>query len=60
MKPLKALYGNGQSVWLDYVRLNLLNNGSLKQLIEDDGAMGVPSRSAIYPDIQSIERSRTI
>lgn len=57
MKPLKALHGNGQSVWLDYARRDLLNNGGLKQLIEDDGALGVPSHPAIFPDIQLVERS---
>ncbi len=60
MKPSKALYGNGQSVWLDCVQRDLLNNGGQKQLPEDDGAMGVPSNPAIFPDIQSIKRSRTI
>jgi transaldolase len=47
MNPLKALRNNGQSVWLDYVRRDLLNNGGLKKLIEDDGVMGVTSNPAI-------------
>ncbi|MDB5394660.1 MAG: transaldolase / glucose-6-phosphate isomerase [Rhodospirillales bacterium] len=48
MNPLKALRNNGQSVWLDYVRRDLLNNGGLKKLIEDDGVMGVTSNPAIF------------
>jgi transaldolase/glucose-6-phosphate isomerase len=48
MNPLKALHNNGQSVWLDYVRRDLLNNGGLKKLIEDDGVRGVTSNPAIF------------
>lgn len=48
MNPLKALRNNGQPVWLDYVRRDLLNSGGLKKLIEDDGVMGVTSNPAIF------------
>lgn len=48
MNPLKALQGYGQSAWLDYIRRSLLVSGQLKQLIDEDGLMGVTSNPAIY------------
>ncbi|MFZ1033340.1 MAG: hypothetical protein WAN72_15215, partial [Candidatus Acidiferrales bacterium] len=41
--PLKALLKFGQSVWLDYIRRNLLTTGELKRLIEEDGLRGMTS-----------------
>ena len=38
--PLKDLRQYGQSVWLDYIRRNLLTSGELKKLIDDDGLQG--------------------
>ena len=35
--PLKALLGYGQSMWLDYIRRDLITSGSLKLMIEEDG-----------------------
>lgn len=48
MNPLKTLQDHGQSVWLDYVRRDLLRNGGLKRLIEEDGVVGVTSNPAIF------------
>jgi transaldolase/glucose-6-phosphate isomerase len=48
MNPLKALQEFGQSVWLDYIRRNLLTGGELKRLIEEDGLRGVTSNPAIF------------
>ena len=48
MNPLKALYDYGQSVWLDFMRRNLLTSGELKRLIEEDGLKGVTSNPAIF------------
>jgi transaldolase / glucose-6-phosphate isomerase len=48
MNPLKTLQDHGQSVWLDYVRRDLLEKGGLKQLIEEDGVVGVTSNPAIF------------
>jgi transaldolase/glucose-6-phosphate isomerase len=45
--PLKDLRQYGQSVWLDYIRRNLLTSGDLKKLIDDDGLMGMTSNPAI-------------
>ncbi len=38
----------GQSVWLDYIRRNLITSGELKRLIEQDGLAGVTSNPAIF------------
>ena len=48
MNPLKALNDYGQSVWLDFIRRNLLTSGELKRLIEQDGLKGVTSNPAIF------------
>src|ERR1700731_2993666 len=46
--PLKDLLKFGQSVWLDYIRRDLLTSGRLKQLIEEDGLRGMTSNPAIF------------
>ncbi len=46
--PLLELSKFGQSVWLDYIRRNLLTSGELKRLIEQDGLAGVTSNPAIF------------
>lgn len=46
--PLKDLLGFGQSVWLDYIRRDLLTDGELKRLIEEDGLRGMTSNPAIF------------
>jgi transaldolase / glucose-6-phosphate isomerase len=46
--PLKELDKYGQSVWLDYIRRNLITSGELKGLIDDDGLGGVTSNPAIF------------
>src|SRR5208337_2883920 len=48
MNPLKALNHYGQSVWLDYIRRNLITSGELKRLIEEDGLRGVTSNPSIF------------
>ncbi|HEX4594924.1 MAG TPA: bifunctional transaldolase/phosoglucose isomerase [Bryobacteraceae bacterium] len=48
MNPLKELGKFGQSVWLDYIRRNLLASGELKRLVDDDGLGGVTSNPAIF------------
>ena len=45
--PLKELSRLGQSVWLDYIRRNLITSGELKRLV-DDGLGGVTSNPAIF------------
>src|SRR5205809_3864401 len=46
--PLKDLLNFGQSVWLDYIRRNLITSGELKRLIEEDGLRGMTSNPAIF------------
>jgi transaldolase/glucose-6-phosphate isomerase len=48
MNPLKELAKYGQSVWLDYIRRNLITSGELKRLIDEDGLGGVTSNPAIF------------
>jgi transaldolase / glucose-6-phosphate isomerase len=48
VNPLKELLSYGQSVWLDYIRRNLLTSGELKRLIEEDGLRGMTSNPAIF------------
>jgi transaldolase/glucose-6-phosphate isomerase len=48
MNPLKRLEACGQSVWLDYVKRSLIENGELRRLIERDGLKGVTSNPSIF------------
>jgi transaldolase len=67
--PLIGLQKFGQSIWLDYIRRDLLTGGELKRLIEEDGLRGMTSNPAIfekaiadsnlYDDVLKSLRSRT-
>ncbi len=67
--PLKDLLKFGQSVWLDYIRRDLLTSGELKRLITEDGLRGMTSNPTIfekaiaggtlYDDLLNSLRSRT-
>lgn len=46
--PLLELEGFGQSIWLDYLRRNAIDNGELQQFIEQDGASGLTSNPSIF------------
>src|SRR5258708_6536364 len=46
--PLKQLLDYGQSLWLDYIRRDLITGGQLKKLIDEDGLRGVTSNPAIF------------
>src|ERR1043166_1461907 len=46
--PLKDLLKFGQSVWLDYIRRDLMTSGELKRLINEDGLRGMTSNPAIF------------
>ena len=41
--PLIGLQKFGQSIWLDYIRRDLLTGGELKRLIDEDGLRGMTS-----------------
>ena len=46
--PLKLLQKFGQSVWLDYIRRNLITSGELQRLIDEDGLRGMTSNPSIF------------
>jgi transaldolase / glucose-6-phosphate isomerase len=46
--PLQELLNYGQSMWLDYIRRDLLTSGELKQMIANDGLRGMTSNPAIF------------
>ncbi|MES1258475.1 MAG: transaldolase [Acidobacteriota bacterium] len=48
MNALLELREHRQSVWLDYIRRDLILDGELKRLIEEDGLSGVTSNPAIF------------
>ncbi|MCC6979304.1 MAG: bifunctional transaldolase/phosoglucose isomerase [Candidatus Melainabacteria bacterium] len=48
VNPLRELSSYGQSVWLDFIRRNLLNSGELKRLVDEDGLKGMTSNPAIF------------
>jgi len=48
VNPLKELLKFGQSVWLDYIRRDLIETGELKRLIEEDGLRGMTSNPSIF------------
>jgi transaldolase/glucose-6-phosphate isomerase len=48
VNPLKQLLKYGQSVWLDYIRRNLITSGELKRLIDEDGLRGMTSNPSIF------------
>jgi len=45
---LKKLNEYGQSCWLDYIRRDMIHNGELQNLIEQDGLSGITSNPAIF------------
>ena len=46
--PLVKLGTFGQSVWLDYIRRQMIESGELKKLIDEDGLKGVTSNPSIF------------
>jgi transaldolase len=60
--PLKELIKFEQSVWLDYIRRDLLTSGELKRLIEEDGLRGMTSNPSIFEKaiIGSTEYTKTL
>ncbi len=45
--PLLELQDYGQSIWLDFIRRDLLESGGLRELIEEDGVRGVTVNPSI-------------
>ena len=50
MKPnaVTQLGSLGQSIWLDYIRRDLITGGELRRMIDDDGLRGMTSNPAIF------------
>jgi transaldolase / glucose-6-phosphate isomerase len=48
MNRLTALGRQGQSVWLDFIRRQILDNGELARMVSEDGVTGVTSNPAIF------------
>jgi len=48
VNPLKKLESLSQSLWLDYIRSDLIASGELKRLIDEDGLRGMTSNPAIF------------
>ena len=46
--PLVQLHTFGQSVWLDYIRRDLMKSGELQRLITEDGLRGMTSNPTIF------------
>lgn len=48
IKPLDQLYHMGQSIWLDYIRRDLFENGELEKMIQKEGLRGMTSNPSIF------------
>ena len=48
MNPLREVEALGQSIWLDYMRRDLITTGKLQQLIDEDGVSGITSNPTIF------------
>lgn len=46
--PLQEVGKFGQSIWLDYIKRDLIVSGDLKKLIDNDSLMGMTSNPAIF------------
>lgn len=46
--PLRKLEALGQSIWLDYIRCDLITSGKLKLMIKEDGLRGMTSNPSIF------------
>ncbi len=46
--PLKQLERFGQSVWLDYIRRDLLSSAEFKRMLSEDGLKGMTSNPTIF------------
>jgi transaldolase/glucose-6-phosphate isomerase len=48
MNPLKSIGKFGQSIWIDYIRRDMLASGELKRMIDEDGLSGLTSNPSIF------------
>src|SRR5579872_3375246 len=55
MKPTTGLHNVGQSIWLDNITRDLLNNGTLKEYVDELSVTGLTSNPTIFD--QAIKNS---
>lgn len=48
INPLLQIKALGQSVWLDYIQRDILNNGEVARMIKEDGLEGMTSNPTIF------------
>jgi transaldolase len=48
MNSLKQLQDCGQSIWLNYIRRDLVTSGEFQRLVEEGGVHGVTSNPTIF------------
>ncbi len=48
VNPLQEIKSLGQSIWLDYIQRDILENGEVLRMIEKDGLTGMTSNPAIF------------
>lgn len=46
--PLRGLQELGQSVWLDYIRRDLVASGELQRLVDEGGVTGVTANPSVF------------
>jgi transaldolase len=55
MNSLQQLRDCGQSIWLDYIRRDLLTSGEFQRLVEEDGVHGITSNPTIFAFTHSLD-----
>jgi transaldolase len=50
MNPLRKLSELGQSIWLDFIRRDLMTSGKLEKLVREDGLRGMTSNPKIFDE----------
>ena len=58
MNPLVNLRKQSQSIWLDYIRRDLIRGGELEMLIQNDGLFLENTRLLVTPEKRSGLRLR--
>lgn len=48
MNNLKKIHNLGQSIWLDFFNREIMDNGMLQKLIDEDSFCGITSNSSIF------------
>ena len=48
MNRLREIEALGQAIWIDNLNRQLLDDGTLRSLIDDDGLSGVTSNPTIF------------